>query len=116
MKKKQRPKLKGLRTTISWSQKQLPLEVVYAGTSVWKPNVIVKRKMETVFGIGIVTAGSMVLHRDTHRLLEAGDICLRQPGHPLTIKTGPDGSATRRYISLTGNCLQPLITAFGKII
>ncbi len=92
----------------------LPLYVQFCGNSIWGPDVAITRKNSLVHSHELVTAGSINLAQGGKSYyVTAGQICAIRKEVDHSYRTGPEGLAHRRVVSIEGDLFEAIMRRLG---
>jgi len=92
----------------------LPLRIISVGMGYWPARAIVAREQCNIFGIELVTRGSMDFCQNRHDYnVKPGEVFLLRKGCTHYYRTGPENFVTKRYLTLEGAALEPILHANG---
>jgi AraC-like DNA-binding protein len=90
----------------------LPLKIITSGSSQWGAGHFFSRTRSELFGIELVTSGNARFSQDNKSyLIEDGELFILRKGSRHLYKVGPAGYLHKRYITMDGMMLQPLLRA-----
>ena len=97
-----------------YDQYDLPLKVMFAGASEWTAGDNFNRYNSDVFSINLVTAGNGVFTQNGKPfLVEKGELFFPRKNCTHSFKTGTAGFLHKRFVSIDGPLLYPLLSAIG---
>jgi AraC-like DNA-binding protein len=92
----------------------LPIYVRHCGNSVWGAGVSIVREKSNIFGLEMVSAGTIEFTQDSRSyLVNPGDVFLLHKGRDHSYRTGPCGFAHKRFICLDGPLLPAMLSQLG---
>ena len=92
----------------------LPLIVATTGAALWDTGHVFNRQSSDIFGIEYVCSGNVrLVQNNKEYVVSKGEVYLLRQGCNQAYTTGPAGFVSKRFLTLQGMALEPVLRACG---